>query len=87
MIQVNRREYHSPDFPVVVVCLDGSSTDYLEAAVTTGMAPFVGSLLAANQYPLCPCGDADVHEPQQRIAGDRSSAIRTWDLRQFLPRP
>src|SRR5438876_4566412 len=32
--------------PLVVVCLDGSSFDYLREAVAAGVAPYLGSLLA-----------------------------------------
>jgi phosphonoacetate hydrolase len=34
----------------VVVCLDGSSFDYVDAAVSARVAPFLASLVAANEY-------------------------------------
>lgn len=44
-VNVNQRSYRWPDVPVVVVCIDGCEFDYLEAAVTAGVAPFIGSML------------------------------------------
>lgn len=52
MIQVNHRDYKVPDEPAVVVCLDGSSFEYIDAAVSAGIAPFLASLVAANQYRI-----------------------------------
>jgi phosphonoacetate hydrolase len=49
VIQVNNREYRLPTRPAVVVCLDGSSREYIDAAVDAGVAPFLKSLLAANR--------------------------------------
>src|SRR5215471_7343940 len=36
---VNQREYRLPDRPVVVICLDGSADDYLDAALARGRMP------------------------------------------------
>ncbi|HKW87507.1 MAG TPA: alkaline phosphatase family protein [Candidatus Acidoferrales bacterium] len=44
-LEVNGRQYCWPRDPVVVVCLDGSSFDYLFHAVASGAAPFLGSLM------------------------------------------
>ena len=40
-INVNGREYHWPDNPVVVVCIDGSEPDYIEAAIAAGRMPWM----------------------------------------------
>jgi phosphonoacetate hydrolase len=49
-LSVNDRRYGWPDRPLVVVCLDGSSFDYVHAAIDAGVAPFLGSLVAAGQF-------------------------------------
>jgi len=51
-IQVNGRDYAAPRRPVVVVCLDGSSVEYIGAAVAAGAAPFFASLLSARTLRL-----------------------------------
>src|SRR5438270_13370701 len=35
----NQRVYRLPDRPVVVICLDGSADDYLDAALARGRMP------------------------------------------------
>jgi phosphonoacetate hydrolase len=52
VVQVNNRHYNLPVEPAVVVCLDGSPFDYIDAAVNAGAAPFLASLIAANHYQL-----------------------------------
>ena len=47
-LEVNGRRYRWPEAPVVVVCIDGSEPDYIEAAVAAGVMPYVGSLLASG---------------------------------------
>src|SRR5919108_2909431 len=37
--EVNGRAYHPPARPVVVICLDGSADEYLDAAVARGRMP------------------------------------------------
>lgn len=44
-LKVNDREYAWPVRPLVVVCLDGSSFEYVLNAVASGAAPFLGSLV------------------------------------------
>jgi phosphonoacetate hydrolase len=44
-ITVNQRRYSRPGQPVVVVCVDGCQYEYLTAAVSAGVAPFLGRLL------------------------------------------
>ena len=46
IIRVNDRAYRWPDRPLVVLCLDGSSFDYLREAVAAGVVPFIAGLLA-----------------------------------------
>lgn len=48
VIEVNDREYRWPSEPLVVVCLDGSSFDYVREAVAAGAAPYLGSLVASG---------------------------------------
>lgn len=45
ILGVNGRQYRWPMRPLVVVCLDGSSFDYILRAVASGAAPFLGSLI------------------------------------------
>ncbi|WP_109482275.1 phosphonoacetate hydrolase [Paraburkholderia sp. C35] len=44
-VEVNGRSYQLPVKPTVVVCVDGCEYDYLEAAVSAGVAPFIGKML------------------------------------------
>jgi phosphonoacetate hydrolase len=44
-ITVNQRRYRWREQPVVVVCVDGCQYEYLTAAVSAGVAPFLGRLL------------------------------------------
>src|SRR5688500_12652381 len=41
---VNGRTYSPPARPVVVICLDGSSDEYLDAAFSRGLMPNLGQL-------------------------------------------
>ncbi len=45
-IEVNGRSYGWPQSPTVVVCIDGSEPDYIEAAVADGVMPFMARMLA-----------------------------------------
>jgi phosphonoacetate hydrolase len=38
-IAVNGRDYHAPQRPTVVICLDGSEPGYIEKAIEAGVAP------------------------------------------------
>jgi phosphonoacetate hydrolase len=38
-IAVNGRDYHAPERPTVVICLDGSEPGYIEKAIEAGVAP------------------------------------------------
>ena len=42
---VNERHYAWPKRPVVVVCVDGSEPDYMEAAIEAGAMPFTAGLV------------------------------------------
>ena len=42
---VNERSYAWPKRPVVVVCVDGSEPDYMEAAIEAGVMPFTAGLV------------------------------------------
>jgi phosphonoacetate hydrolase len=44
-VEVNGRAYRLSPRPTVVVCVDGCESDYLEAAVAAGVAPFIGKML------------------------------------------
>jgi len=43
-LSVNGREYRWPSGPVVVVCVDGCEPDYINQAISAGVAPFLGAL-------------------------------------------
>lgn len=45
-VTVNGRVYRWPQRPLVVVCLDGSSVDYIRAANHRGATPYLGSLMS-----------------------------------------
>ena len=47
-LTVNDRTYRWMDAPLVVVCVDGCEFDYITAAVSAGVAPFLGRLLAGG---------------------------------------
>jgi phosphonoacetate hydrolase len=47
-IDVNGRHYRLPLQPTVVVCVDGGEFDYLEEAVSAGVAPFIGTMLKSG---------------------------------------
>jgi phosphonoacetate hydrolase len=44
-LRVNGRSYRWMDQPLVVVCVDGCQYEYLTAAVSAGVAPFIGRVL------------------------------------------
>src|SRR5437868_2635522 len=46
---VNQRIYKLPDRPVVVICLDGSADDYLDAALARGRMPNLQTM-SVNGY-------------------------------------
>jgi phosphonoacetate hydrolase len=48
VIRVNRRVYHWPQKPLVVVCLDGSPFDYIHEAIAAGAAPYLRSLVVSG---------------------------------------
>lgn len=39
VVVVNGRDYHAPQRPTVVICLDGSEPGYIEEAIQAGVAP------------------------------------------------
>jgi phosphonoacetate hydrolase len=47
-LTVNGRAYRWMDRPLVVVCVDGCQFEYITAAVSAGVAPFLGRLLAGE---------------------------------------
>src|SRR5207245_9435137 len=51
LVHVNGREYRMPQRPTVVVCLDGSSSEYVDAAVDGHAEAFVASLVRAGRVP------------------------------------
>lgn len=51
-LRVNGRDYRWPEQPLVVVCLDGSSFDYLQETSARGMTPFLTSLVDRGQFRI-----------------------------------
>jgi len=45
-VAVNDRTYRWPVSPTVIVCLDGSASEYIECAIDAGVAPYLQSLTA-----------------------------------------
>ena len=43
-IAINGREYRWPERPVVVICVDGCESDYINQAISAGVAPFLAGL-------------------------------------------
>jgi phosphonoacetate hydrolase len=52
LISVNGRNYRWPKRPLVIVCLDGSSFDYIEAASAAGLTPYLTSLISAGNIRM-----------------------------------
>jgi phosphonoacetate hydrolase len=52
LITVNGRVYRWPERPLVVVCLDGSSVDYIRAACKRGVAPYLSSLISRGNLRM-----------------------------------
>jgi phosphonoacetate hydrolase len=44
-VSINGRDYHWPERPVVVVCIDGSEPDYIEQAVAAGVMPWMKKVI------------------------------------------
>ena len=44
-VSVNGRDYHWPEQPVVVVCIDGSEPDYIEKAIEAGAMPWMKKIV------------------------------------------
>jgi phosphonoacetate hydrolase len=51
-VAVNGRTYRWPARPVVVVCLDGSSFEYIDRAIAAGVAPYLRSLAGLQFFRL-----------------------------------
>src|SRR5207302_10720847 len=49
---VNGRAYHPPERPVVVICLDGSADEYLDAAIARGRMPNLQRLSVSGHRGL-----------------------------------
>jgi phosphonoacetate hydrolase len=54
-MEVNGRAYRPARALTVVVCVDGCEYDYLEAAVTAGVAPFIGTMLRGGSAFRADC--------------------------------
>ena len=52
VISVNGREYHWPDKPCVVVCIDGSEPDYIELAIEAGVMPWMKKVVSSQGSDL-----------------------------------
>jgi phosphonoacetate hydrolase len=44
-VSVNGRNYHWPDKPRVIVCIDGSEPDYIEQAIAAGVMPWMQKIV------------------------------------------
>ena len=51
-ISINGRNYRWPKRPLVVICLDGSSFDYIQAASIAGGIPYLTSLVSAGNIRM-----------------------------------
>ncbi len=51
-ICINGRDYRWPERPLVVVCLDGSAFEYIEAASAAGLTPYLSSLISAGNIQM-----------------------------------
>src|SRR5688572_6917291 len=52
LLEVNGRKYHCPGKPIVAVCLDGSSDEYLNAAMLHGQMPNLARMCLAGTRAL-----------------------------------
>lgn len=55
VLEVNGRRYALPQHPLVVVCIDGCEPDYLEAAITAGVAPWFARIKAEGTWRTADC--------------------------------
>jgi len=51
-VSVNGRDYHWPNQPRVVVCIDGSEPDYIEQAIAAGVMPWTQKIVAGQGSDL-----------------------------------
>ena len=51
-VSVNGRDYHWPNRPRVVVCIDGSEPDYIEQAIAAGVMPWTQKIVAGQGSDL-----------------------------------
>jgi phosphonoacetate hydrolase len=54
-IEVNGRNYRSPEWPVVVVCVDGCEPDYIAQAVAGGHMPWMQRVLREGTAVIADC--------------------------------
>jgi phosphonoacetate hydrolase len=54
-LTVNGRRYNRPTAPVVVVCIDGSEPDYMQAAMEAGAMPWLARTLPGGSEMLADC--------------------------------
>ena len=52
VVEVNGRNYHWPNRPRVIVCIDGSEPDYIEQAVAAGAMPWMQKIIAGQGSDL-----------------------------------
>jgi phosphonoacetate hydrolase len=69
-VTVNGRTYGWPSSPLVVVCLDGSSFEYIDRAIVAGVAPFLSSLMNSGFFRL-------VHSALPSITNPNNASIVT----------
>ena len=50
---VNDRTYRLPDHPVVVICIDGCASEYLDAALVRGIMPNLGRMAVEGYRGMC----------------------------------
>ena len=51
-VSVNGRDYHWPQNPLVVVCIDGSEPDYIEQAIAAGVMPWMKKVVEGQGIDL-----------------------------------
>ncbi len=54
-VTINGREYRWPEWPVIVVCVDGCEPDYITQAIGAGAAPFLAGLVRSGTCLTADC--------------------------------
>ena len=87
-VEANGRDYAAPKVPAIAICLDGCEPAYLDAAIADGLMPTLERMRREGTEPAGGLGNSLLHQPQQPVDCNRSSASRSrYLLATFLYDP